>query len=160
MGKMARLMPRPGVWPPRMVFCSSGEAGDVYVRQSTRSACIAPFGRTVLTGGGTTFGKHRINRYISDSDHNYFGFDLVFDSAGSGAVYRLAFEPLSVKPHQFLPAQLALLPRGLELPLEELPSPQVLRLGHALEFSVATADGKYKVFERIEFSKPSHGSSG
>jgi hypothetical protein len=109
----------------------------------------------VLTGGGTTFGKHRINRYISDSDHNYFGYDLLFDSAGPGAVYRLAFEPLSVKPHQFLPAQLALLPRGLELPLEELPPPQVLRLGHALEFGVATADGKYKVFERIEFSKPS-----
>jgi len=112
-----------------------------------------------LTGGGSTFREHRINRYISDSDHNYFGYDLFFESAGPETLYRLAFEPLSVKPGQFLPAQLAHLPRGLELPLEELPPPQVLRLGHALEFSVATADGKYKVIERIEFSKPSGGSS-
>jgi hypothetical protein len=155
MGKIERLMLR----PPRMVFCSSGGAGDVYLRQSTRSACISPFGRMVLTGGGSTFGEHRINRYISDSDHNYFGYDLLFESAGLGAVYRLAFEPLSVKPGQFLPAQLAHLPRGLELPLEELPTPQVLRLGHALEFSVKTADGQYKVIERFEFSRPSSGSS-
>ena len=56
-------------------------------------------------------------------------------------------------------ARAALQPRGLELPLEELPLPQVLGLGHPLEFSVATADGKYKVIERIELSKPSVGSS-
>lgn len=157
MGKIERLMLR----PPRMVFCSSGGAGDVYVRQSTWSARISPFGRMVLTGGGSTFWEHRINRYISDSDHNYFGFDLLFKSVGPGAVYSLAFEPLSVKPDQFRPAQLAHLPlpRGLELPLEKLPPPQVLGLGHPLEFSVATADGKYKVIERIEFSKPSVGSS-
>jgi len=153
MGKIARLLRRLcGVWPPPgMVFCSSGRAGDVCVRQSTRSARISPFGKMVLTGGGTTFGEHRINRYITDSDRNYFGYDLLFDSAGRGAVYRLAFEPLSVKPGRFLPDQLRPLQ---QLPLEQLPPPQVVRLGHAWEFTLATADGKYKVIERIKFSKP------
>jgi hypothetical protein len=106
MGKITRLMLRLlGVWRPGIVFCSSGNAGDLCVRQSTRLARSSPFGGMVLTGGGTSFGEHRINRYISDSDHNYFGYDLLFDSAGPGAIYRLAFEPLSVEPGQFLRVQ-------------------------------------------------------
>jgi hypothetical protein len=162
-GKIARLILRLcGAWPPGTVFCSAGNAGGVYVRQSTRLARICPSGRMVLTGGGSTFREHRINRYICDSDHNFFGYDLLFDSDGHGAVYRLAFEPLSVKPGQFLPAQHAAhlaAQHRVELPLEQLPPSQVLRLGHALEFSLATADGKYKVIERIKFSKSSGGSS-
>jgi hypothetical protein len=116
-----------------------------------------------LTGGGTVSGEHRINRWISDSDHNYFGYDLLFDPTGRPAVYRLAFEPLSITPDQplsVLSARLGVerprLPQaGDQLPLEQLPPPQVLTLGRALEFNLATADGKYEVIERITFSKPS-----
>jgi hypothetical protein len=101
----------------------------------------------------------RISRLISDSDHNYFGYDLLFDPTERRAVYRLAFEPLSITPDQCLPAGLGVerrrLPQaGEQLPLEQLPPPQVLRLGHALEFNLATADGKHEVIERIKFSKP------
>jgi hypothetical protein len=105
MGKVVELILRLGgayrpdaIFPPGMVFCSAGSAGGVNIRQWTRSTRNSPFGRVVLEGGGTIFGEHRINRYISDSDHNYFGYDLFLDSAERGAVYRLAFEPLIARP--------------------------------------------------------------
>ena len=126
-------------------------------RQWTRLARTPPFGRMALTGGGTVSGEHRINRWISDSDHNYFGYDLLFDPTERRAVYRLAFEPLSITPHQYLPPGIErrMLPQaGEQLPLRQLPPPQLLRLGHALEFKLVTADGKHEVIERIQFSKP------
>ena len=84
----------------------------------------------------------------------YFGYDLLFDFDQSGALYRLAFEPLSIRPDQFMPSQLrGCYQSGEQIPLEQLPPPQVLRLGHAAKFGLATADGKYKVIERIELSK-------
>jgi hypothetical protein len=148
-----------GVHRAGTVSCGSGSIGDVYFRHSTRSARTSPFGRMVLTGGGARFGEHRINRFISDSDHNYFGYDLRFDPDEGRAAYRLAFEPLSLQPDQFLPARLGIGGRRPEhLPLEQLPPPQILRLGHALEFNLTTADGRHKVIERIKFSKPSRGS--
>ena len=127
--------------------------------QSTRLARTSPFGSMVLTGGGTRIGERRINRFISDSDHNYFGYDLLFDPTERRTVYHLAFAPLSITPDQSQPALLGIdrrrLPQvGEQLPLEQVPPPQVLRLGHALEFNLATADGKHEVIERIKFSKP------
>ena len=153
MGAIARLIRRlGGVWP---VCRCSGGAGSVYVRLSTKSARIFSFGRMVLGGGGAVFGEHRIHRYTFDADNNYFGYDLLLDSGEGGAVYRLAFEPLSIRPDQFMPAQLrGCYQSGEQKPLEQLPTPQVVSLGHALKFGLVTADGKYKVIERIELSKP------
>jgi hypothetical protein len=133
----------------------------VNFRQWTRLAGTPPF-RMALTGGGTVSGEDRINRWISDSDHNYFGYDLLFDPTERRAVYRLAFEPLSITPDQYLSAACAhfgierpgLPQTGEQLRLGQLPPPQVLSLGRALEFHLATADGKYEVIERITFSKP------
>jgi len=142
-----------GVCQVGLVSCCSARIGELYVRISTRSGRISPLGRIFLTGGGASFGEHRIHRFISDFDHKYFGYDLLFDSAEGGAVYRLAFEPLSLKPSQCLPARFGIYQRGLEqLPLEQLPPPQMLRLGHELEVKLATADGKHKIIERINFS--------
>jgi len=123
----------------------------VYFRHSTRRVGTSPFGRMTLTGGGAYMGEHRIQRFIFDTDRHFFGYDLVFDSAGGTGGHRLVFEPLSLKPHQLLPPIDA---SREELSLSRLPPPQTLRLGRALEFSLSTADGKHKVIERIEFSRP------
>jgi hypothetical protein len=160
MGKIARLILQPrGVRRVGTVSFCSGGSGDLCFRHSTRLARTSPLGRTVLTGGGARFGEHRIQRFISDSDRNYFGYDLLFDSTERRAEYRFTFEPLSLNPDRTLPAGLGVKSLCREqLPLEQLPPPQTLRLGHALEFHLATADGKHEVIERIEFSKPSGGS--
>ena len=154
MGLIERLILRlGGVWP---VCRTSGGAGNVDVRLSTSSARIFPLPTlkriVLLTGGGAVFGEYRINRYVYISDHDYFGYDLLLDSDERGAAYRLAFEPLSIRPDQFLPAQLRIR-FGEQIPLERLPPSQVLKLGQAVKFGLATADGKHKVIERIEFSK-------
>jgi len=146
---MARWSP---LHPP--VSAGSGAAGDLSFRLSTRSAQAFPFWKIVLTGGGAHFAEHRIQRFLSDSDHHYFGYDLLFDSAGGPGAYRLAFEPLSLQPDQLLPARLGIGSRRSEpLPVEQLPPPQVVRLGHAVEFHLATANGKHRVIERIEFAR-------
>jgi len=108
-----------------------------------------------LTGGGACIGEHRIHRWIFDCAHNYFGYELHLDSNESGTEHRLAFLPLSMNPDQFLPPQLRVARRSAEqIPLKELPPPQTLRRGRALEFRLSTADGKHNVIERIKFSKP------
>jgi hypothetical protein len=157
--KIARLFLRFGsVHRAGTVSYVSGRTGDVYFQHSTRSVRTSPSGRMDLTGGGARFGEHRINRFISDSDHNYFGYDLLFEPDEGRAAYRITFEPLSLQPGQLLPTRLGFERRRREqLPLEQLPSPQIVRLGHALEFNLATADGNHKVIERIKFSKPSGG---
>jgi hypothetical protein len=95
-------------------------------------------------------GDHRIHRFIFDTDRHFFGYDLVFDSADATGGLRLVFEPLSLEPHQLPPPKDASLE---QLSLGRLPSPQTLRLGRALEFSLSTADGEHKVIERIQFSR-------
>ena len=73
-----------------------------------------------------------------------------------------SFGTLSITPDQSLSAACAhfgiekpRLPQaGEQVPLVQLPPPQVLSLGRALEFNLATADGRYEVIERITFSKP------
>jgi hypothetical protein len=151
--KIARLIRH------RPISCGAGGFDGVYYfRHRTRFARIAPLGRVVLTGGGTRFGEHRISRFVSASDHSYFGYDLLFDSDESRAGYRLAFERLSLRPGQFLPARSGIgVTRSEQLPLEQFPPSQTLRLGRALEFRLATADGRHEVIERIEFSKPRGG---
>src|SRR5579872_225687 len=104
MGKIARLFQSDSLCQPGMVYCSSAGAGGVNFQQSTRLVRPHPFGRMTLTGGGTVSGEHRINRWISDSDHNFFGYDLLFDPTERRAVYRLAFEALSITPDQALSA--------------------------------------------------------
>jgi hypothetical protein len=100
------------------------------------------------TGGGAIIGEHRIHRWVVDSDRHLFGYDLSFDAADGTAGQRLVFEPLSLKPHQLTPLDA----RREQLPVDRLAPPQILRLGRALEFSLSTADGRYKVIDRINFS--------
>jgi hypothetical protein len=128
----------------------SGNAGNMYFRHSTRSVGTSPLGGTWLTGGGTVYGEHRIQRYIVDSDRHLFGYDLSVGTAGGAGERRVVFEPLSLKPDQLVPTNVS----REQLPVDRLPPPQALRFGQAFEFRLSTADGRYKVVERIEFMKP------
>jgi hypothetical protein len=152
--KIAPFIARLGGFHWATPVCScSGTIGDVSFRHWTRSMQTSRFASMVLTGGGAHFGEHRLQRFITDIDNNYFGYDLLF-SAGDRGAYRLTFEPLSLQPDQLLPARLGIQRCSSErLPLEQLPPPQVVRLGRALEFNLATADGKHKVVERIKLGK-------
>jgi hypothetical protein len=152
--KIAQLAIRfGGVHWARPVSSGSGTIGDLSLRHWTRPAQSSRFGRIVLTGGGAHFGEHRLQRFVTDIDGNYFGYDLLFSAENLGT-YRLAFEPLSLQPDQLLPVRLGIQTRRPErLPLEQLPPSQIVRLGRALEFNLATADGKHKVIERIKLGK-------
>jgi len=142
------------------VSSGSGNAGSIYFRHSTRTVGLLAFKHalppnimpllrtTRLTGGGAIIGEHRIHRWVVDSDQHLFGYDLSFDAADGTAAQRLVFSPLSLKPSQLTPLE----SRRRQLPVDRLPSPQALRLGRSLEFSLSTADGRYKVIERINFS--------
>jgi len=138
-------------WP---VCSGSGNVDDLIDYQCSTRAWPSPSGEVVLTGGGIHGFKDGIHRFIFDSEaHQYFGYDALLGSTERPEEYRLVFEPLSLKPDQLMPFILRN-ERGWAItPLERLPSPRILRLGHRLEFDYATADGKYKLIERIRFTK-------
>jgi hypothetical protein len=140
---------------PGAISSFSGNIGDLSIRFITTATPYTRAAKPPLTGGEMRIGDHRVHRLIFDSEaHTYFGFDMLLDSTDTSKVHHVAFEPLSVGPHERMPRNLIAAKTGwANVPLAEVPPPQTLELGRTLALGLTTADGKHKVVERIRLKK-------
>jgi hypothetical protein len=133
---------------PGQIMSGSCELRGTVVRFTT--VAEPPMKGDPVFPGGISGRPNRVHRFMVDSStHQYFGYDLVVDPAGTPDRYQVTIEPLSLRGEELKLGRNVIATTPLLLP--KYPPPQIVEDGDTIVLDLLVSpDGRQRVVDYIQ----------